>query len=75
MLEIEYDVDGKPVATIGTAQDTCDEMDKLWWGESMNQVRELSEHLDFDILSVLPDEMKESLIKNENYVGVLGWLE
>jgi hypothetical protein len=50
-------------------------MDKLWWGESMNQVRELSQHLDFDILSVLPDEMKESLIKNENYVGVLGWLE
>ena len=71
MLKIEYDNDGKPWGTIGTAQETCDEMDKQWWGESMNQVKKLSQHLDFDLLSVLPDEMKESLVENENYIGVL----
>ena len=56
--------------TVGTAEETAEEMDRVWWSHSAKKVKKLSKHLDFDILSVLPDDMKVNLVKNENYKGI-----
>ena len=68
MLKVEI-INGE-TWTVGTAEETVEEMDRVWWSHSAKKVKKLSEHLDFDILSVLPDDMKDNLVKNENYKGI-----
>ena len=69
MLKVET-ISGETWTT-GTAEETVEEMDKLWWSHSAKKVKNLSEHLDFDILSVLPDDMKDNLVIHEGYKGVI----
>jgi len=68
MLKVEI-INGE-TWTVGTAEETAEEIDRVWWSHSAKKVKKLSEHLDFDILSVLPDDMKDNLVKNENYKGI-----
>jgi len=73
MLKVET-VNGE-TCTIGTVEETVEEIDKLWWSHSAKKVKNLSEHLDFDILSVLPDNMKDNLVMHEGYKGAIGGIK